>query len=507
MNLMDLFKEHVENIPNSPAISMSKNDQTLTYFSLDRKVNYFANYLKSKGINKGDGILILVPMSFELYISLLALFKIGAVAIFIDPQSSKEHINACVKKYPLKAFIGIKKAHILRLLNKDIRNIPIHISIGCIPFADNFNTAIKNQKGDFQSELVNESDPALITFTSGSTGNPKAAVRTHNFLLKQYEVLSKNMLFGKNIVDISTLPVFVLANLAAGMHSVIPNVNLLKPSKINGQQIIDDIDKYQANRLGGSPVLVKKIVPFLKDKQKERSSLSHVYMGGGPVYPKDIHSVQDALPFSVVYGLYGSTEAEPIAHMSSVDYEKTRTHMTEMGKGLYVGKVIDDIEIKIIDSDKYSLPIAYLSNIETKYGEIIVSGEHVLKGYLNGEGDLENKINIDGKIWHRTGDAGYFENGELWLLGRYSQKINKNGQFIYPFAVEASLYEKGYSTAVIEYNDAIYLICEKQAVPYDIYSKLKIDNCIVIDKIPRDRRHNSKVDYSILKTLILKELS
>jgi acyl-CoA synthetase (AMP-forming)/AMP-acid ligase II len=500
MNLMTLFDKNVKDTPDASALSMSARNETWTYKGLSEKVNQAAYYYQQQGISKGDGVFILVPMSFELYTTLLALFKLGAVAVFIDPQSSKEHVKACIQKYPLKAFIGVKKAHILRLMNKDIRHIPLHITLGYLPFTKNFYTCYENDNQMIHPVKVDENDPALITFTSGSTGKPKAAVRTHAFLLKQYEVLSKNMVFGNGEVDISTLPVFVLANLAAGMHSVIPNVNLLKPAEVDGQVLLNDIIKYKATRFGGSPVLVNKITPYLN---KEAShSLTHVYMGGGPVYPTVLHEMQKKLPRAMVYGLYGSTEAEPIAHMSSLEYGHRQVMATHAGEGLYVGAPIQEINIKIIDSDKLTTDLASLSDIECTKGEIVVSGDHVLKGYLNGEGDAENKIHMDGKIWHRTGDAGYFdESGELWLLGRYSQKIISGDKVLYPFAIEATLFEKGYQTALIVHEGKVCLVTEKTSPAIDLLA-LGIEKIILIDSIPRDKRHNSKIDYTALKSLI-----
>lgn len=500
MNLMTLFDKNVRDIPDASALSMSQRNETWTYAGLNDRVNQAAHYYQQQGIVKGDGVLILVPMSFELYTTLLALFKLGAVAVFIDPQSSKEHIKACIKKYPLKAFIGIKKAHLLRLINKDIRAIPLHITIGYLPFTQNFNKCYEQDDVQIDKITVDENDPALITFTSGSTGKPKAAVRTHAFLLKQYEVLSKNMLFAKREVDMSTLPVFVLANLAAGMHSVIPNVNLLQPAKVDGKLLLADIIKYKATRFGGSPVLVNQITPHLTEDIKH--SLTHVYMGGGPVYPTIMHGLQKKLPRSIVYGLYGSTEAEPIAHMSSFEYGNKQVIGTHAGDGLYVGTPIQEIEIKIIDSDKLTDGLTRLVEIECHKGEIIVSGDHVLKGYLNGEGDAENKIHMDGKIWHRTGDAGYFdEAGELWLLGRYSQKIVSGDKGIYPFAVEATLFEKGYQTALIMHEGKVCLVSEGKLPEVNLAS-LNIERVIVVDSIPRDKRHNAKVDYTALREIL-----
>lgn len=97
MNLMTLFDKNVKQFPDASALSMSQRNETWTYAGLSDKVNQAAHYLQQEGIVKGDGVLILIPMSFELYTTLLALFKLGAVAVFIDPQSSKEHIKACIK--------------------------------------------------------------------------------------------------------------------------------------------------------------------------------------------------------------------------------------------------------------------------------------------------------------------------------------------------------------------------------------------------------------------------
>lgn len=501
MNLMTLFDQNVKAFPDSPAISMSSLNETWTYSDLNKRVNQISNYLTELNIKKGDGVLILVPMSLDLYGLLLALFKIGAVAVFIDPQSSKKHIKACIDKYPLTAFVGVKKAHLLRLVNKSIRQIPIHITMGKLFFTKNYYN-FENHNTEFHSNTITQSkDPALITFTSGSTGNPKAVVRTHGFLLTQYKVLSRNMLFNVGEIDMSTLPVFVLANLAAGMHSVIPNVNLLKPAEVDGEVLLNDIIKYKATRFGGSPVLVNKIVPYIT--HGINTSLTHIYMGGGPVFPNDLHSVQNKFSNSQVYGLYGSTEAEPIAHMSTRDYSTEKQEATQKGKGLFVGKPVSDISVKIIDSDKLTQNINDFSSIECKTGEIVVSGEHVLKGYLNGEGDSENKIHLNNQIWHRTGDAGYFdENGDLWLLGRYSQRVEYKGEFIYPFAIEAAFYDKGYKTALVKHNNKITLVSEHNRPSEDLLNAFNIENCIIVNLLPRDKRHNAKIDYAELKKIL-----
>jgi olefin beta-lactone synthetase len=509
MNLMTLFDNQVQWHGEAPAISMSSTQTTWSYQTLNERVKSVANHFFEKGIRQGDGVLILTPMSLELYVTLLALFRLGAVAVFIDPQSSQAHIAACVKKYALKAFVGIQKAHLLRLKHKAIRQIPIQISVGFMPFSHNLNHFVDVPTNSHPIVSVKGSDPALITFTSGSTGAPKAAVRSHSFLLKQYEVLSKNMFFEKDSVDISTLPIFILANLAAGMHSVIPNVNLLKPSEVAEEVLLNDIIRYQAQRIGGSPALINKLVGAigsLNDVEKAKIKLTHLYVGGGPVYPKDLHALKTVLPHTEVIGLYGSTEAEPISHASVEEYNQERIQQTNHARGLFVGKPITDIEVKIISSEHSQFHMDNFDSIECdtgKRGEIIVSGEHVLQGYLNQEGDSENKIHVKGKVWHRTGDAGYFDNdGNLWLLGRYSQRIHYQGIILYPFAIEACFYDKGFSTALVMHKKQPCLVVENADIDSNLLSYFGISKTISVQKIPRDKRHNTKVDYTALNQLI-----
>ena len=101
----------------------------------------------------------------------------------------------------------------LRLWSRALRRIPVK---ACARSARHWRS------GTFEKNCAEPDDPALVTFTSGSTGVPKAALRTHRFLLAQYRALESSIALEAGEVDLATLPVFVLANLAAGVTTVIP---------------------------------------------------------------------------------------------------------------------------------------------------------------------------------------------------------------------------------------------------------------------------------------------
>jgi hypothetical protein len=140
--------------------------------------------------------------------------------------------------------------------------------------------------------------------------------------------------------------------------------------------------------------------------------------------------------------------------------------------------------------------------------EIIVSGDTVLKGYLDGIGDKENKIHEGDKIWHRTGDAGYIdEQGRLWLLGRVSQRIEDEHSVLYPFSVECILDIKFGIRGVVIQKDGkrVLVIDDKTVNEKDVIDELsgqRIIKVIRIKKIPMDKRHNVKVEYDKLLKIL-----
>jgi acyl-CoA synthetase (AMP-forming)/AMP-acid ligase II len=141
-------------------------------------------------------------------------------------------------------------------------------------------------------------------------------------------------------------------------------------------------------------------------------------------------------------------------------------------------------------------------------GEIVVSGPHVVRGYLHGHGDAETKFRVDGKAWHRTGDLGRLDDrGRLWLLGRASAAIADARGTLFPFAVEtaARMTTGGGPVAVLAHEGRRLLVVEESAhahVPalHAALEWARLDDVVTVRRIPMDRRHNSKVDYAALAT-------
>lgn len=521
-NIAAILSDWATQQPNQAAIIDRR--QTISFADLERAVQQTATMLDHLGLRSGDAVLVFQPMSVELYIALLAIFRLGAVAMFLDPAVGLAHLERCCALYPPKALIASTKAHLLQLRSAALRQIPLKVAIGLpVPGAIGWSQS-QHYSSNQQIFSCTSNTPALLTFTSGSTGQPKAALRTHGFLLAQHRVLAETLQLTPGTLDLTTLPIFGLANLASGVTSLIPDADLRFPGRINAAKVMAQIEQYVPQTTAASPAFLTRIADYCEQHQLSLAGFQHLYSGGAPVFPKLLQQLQQLAPQAKVTAVYGSTEAEPIAHIPYHAIQSRDHYAMSQGKGLLVGKPVPQIQLRIllncwgkpIASGSLDLGSACSPN---QMGEIVVSGEHVLPGYLSGQGDEETKFRANGTIWHRTGDAGYLdEQGRLWLLGRCSAQIMDEQGVLYPFTVEAAASQcfgvkrtvavqlQGQRILLVEFERSIAKNSEKsEAVLANLRQVLEwtgIEYYRVCENIPVDRRHNAKIDYHALQKLL-----
>lgn len=536
-NICQYFLDSAQKFPTRVAI-IHKN-QSITFQELEDRVKMTSLYFCKMNIKEGDRVLVFVPMSIDLYVNVLALFYIGATAVFLDQFLDRKKLENCAKIANCKGFVGIWKSKLLLLFSKEIRKIPIRLSV------KNKEHHLSNtDKNITKIYSKNPSLTALITFTTGSTGTPKAAKRTHKFLNEQFlalsEVLAENQI--KNNKDfkseLTTLPIVLLLNLGIGSTSVIADFK--KIEKMNPQKILSQITTYKIDRLVGSPFFVRTLTECIENqlstnkiKKTDFDSLKEIFIGGAPVFRHDAAYFERIFSDSSIQIVYGSTEAEPISVVSTTALKQKIEEQKQQSKGLFVGKPYHKTKVKIIETNPKLINKAISCNNEhelnqitlpqNEIGEIIVSGSHVLEEYFFDEKNkqnqeeakqilLKNKIFIDGICWHRTGDSGFLDDeNNLFLTGRCNSLIYKDNTIYSPFDYENLLNqidEIEIGTLILKNNQLIFIVelkkeYQKTNIQTSVSQKLKdhfseIEQIIFIKKMPKDKRHYSKIDYSKL---------
>jgi olefin beta-lactone synthetase len=490
------------------------HDRCISFRELDAATASVADQLRSTGLKPGDGVLLLHSVSAELYVVLIALFRLGCVAIFLDPSAGRAHVERCCATFPPKAFFGSPRALVLRWTIPALRRVPKAFCFSWFPGSQRLELrASADATTSPEVFPVALEAPALVTFTSGSTGQPKAALRTHAFLLAQHRALEASLALQPGKRDLTTLPIFLLANLASGVTSFLPDADLRSPGKIAARPVLAQIERHKIETTAASPAFISRLLDECQRSGSTMPTLSSIYTGGAPVFPGLLRKAQEFCPQAEVTAVYGSTEAEPMAEVALSDISKEDFDAMELGQGLLTGRPVPSISLRVI-REQWGVPISpldartfeQLTMASGVPGEIVVSGGHVLGGYLNGEGDSETKFEVDGVRWHRTGDLGYMDAaGRLWLLGRCNGKIQDARGSLYPFAVECAAMQKAAirraALAAVDGRRVLALESAEALSREDILKSLswaQLDEVVFLDHVPVDKRHNAKVDYIAL---------
>jgi acyl-CoA synthetase (AMP-forming)/AMP-acid ligase II len=519
MNVALMLQERAQEIPAAPALIDARHGESrvMTFAELEQAVAQAASLLWDAGLRSGDAVLILQPMSIELYVALLAVLRNAMAAMFVDPGCGREHVERCCLRYPPRGLIATPRAHWLRLISPAVARIPVKFSVGrAVPGAADF-TRYREVAPRRGLVTCDASTPALVTFTSGSGGMPKAALRTHGFLVTQHGALERCLAPAAGDVQLTTLPIFGLSHLALGGTTVIPDADLRQPGRIDPTPVMRQIACHGVSRIVASPAFLERIVGDCEKRVAVLNQINSVFTGGAPVFPGLMRRMRWAMPRASIVAVYGSTEAEPIAHIAWDDVSADDEALMRAGKGLLAGCPVSDIDLRIvlagvaIPASGYN-PAQFdaIARGAGEAGEIVVSGAHVLGGYLNGIGDRETKFSAAGKIWHRTGDLGYrAADGRLWLLGRCGAEVRDGRGVLYPFAVECAAQQhpavRRAALAAIG-NQRLLLVEPARTVDQGVIDELtrglawaSIDAIAVVAGLPTDYRHNSKIDYPRLQ--------
>lgn len=519
MNIASALVKQAAERGEAPAILSGApgQEKTMTFRELEEASARVAGYFGRLGLEVGDRVLLVQNISMELYVVLLGLFRRGLVGVMVDPGGGLKHFRRCCEVASPRLSVGSWRAHLLRFFIPALGKIPGLSTRGSVPWAWSWRQAMRTPP-DGRIEDVRDEAPALLTFTRESAGMPRAAMRTHGFLLAQHRVLERHLRLQPGEIDLATLPLFVLANLASGVTTLLPQGDLRRPGAIHPFPILRQIRECRPTRSMGLPAFFARLARA--GGEGSASPIKKLFVGSAPIFPRTLRSMRAWAPASDPEAVYGSAAAESIAHMRLSQITREDEAAMAQGRGLLVGKPVPELTARILP-DRWGQPRRAMSALEFadeevkigEVGEIVLSGEHVLPGYWRGAGDEETKFRVDGAVWHRTGDAGHFDHeGRLWLQGRCSSKVIDDRGTLYPFTVEcaASFVDGIARTAFVAHENRrwLWLELEPEAtrnpalILGELAAKLawaRIDGWPILDHLPVDRRNNSKMDYEMLR--------
>lgn len=454
MTIGEKFDQACQQYADQDALVSVHQNVRLTYKQLQQQVNAFACSLLKLGFKKGDRLAIWSPNCVEWTITQFAAFKAGVILVNLNPAYKSNELEFVLNKVSCKGLViasQFKSTNYQEILTKiapelcqadnkilnakrlphlkHVIKIDDQAQTGMHRFQDLLpspTTHMLKKLDQIASELQFD-ETINIQFTSGTTGNPKGTMLTHNNILNNgYFVGEAIHLSPQDRVCIS-VPLFhcfgmVMGNLACITHGS----TMVYPSAVfNPLDTLKAIQQEKCTAAYGVPTMFIAILEHEQFDEFDLSSLRTGIMAGSPCPQEIMQRVIDRMHMSQITICYGMTETAPVSAQSSTDDSVERRVST-------VGRVHPHLEVKIVDEEGKVVPRGQL-------GELCVRGYSVMLGYWD-EHDKTQEV-IDAARWMHTGDIAEMDDeGFVKIKGRIKDVVIRGGENLFPKEIEDFLY-------------------------------------------------------------------
>lgn len=522
-SLIALLRLRAERQARRTAYTFLENGEqslkSLTYGELDAQARQLAVQLQEQGM-QGERAILLYPPGLDYIVAFFACLYAGAIAVPAYPPGNGRHMPR------LQAIIKDSQATVI-LSTQNIADMVRQFAVGSSGLLDkNWLITDNDAAADASAWLpptLHGHDPAFLQYTSGSTGNAKGVIISHDNLMANQQLIKRRFGHNEQSTVVGWLPLYhdmglignVMQPLYCGTSAVLMSPMAFLEKPIRWLQAISD---YRAHTSGGPNFAFDLCARKITDQDKaglDLSSWQLAFNGAEPINPDTLDRFADAFApcgfrRRAFYPCYGLAEATLLAsggdkrngprvaafYKTGLEQGKVRPAMDgdDAGRRLVGCGGIDaeaGQQIRIVDPETGEPCSA------DRIGEIQLSGPSISLGYWNNP--LATELTFIGATdsrerWLRTGDLGFIEGGELFVSGRLKDLLIIRGRNYYPHDLEC---------AVEAATDALNPGCAAAfASGGDDGEKL-----VVLAELKRDRLRQAdyKAEFAAIRTRLVEE--
>jgi long-chain acyl-CoA synthetase len=434
ITLKELFNRNAENNPDKPYLIFK--DIELPYRVSNSMARRLANGLQSLGVNKGDRVALMMPNIPQYPVSLMACYKIGAIAVPANPLCTVPELARQFKDSGSETVIAMapfadKVIQILKEGGTPVKRIIAvqipgnRIELEGVPATLGYDRLL-NESEDREPEIsVQPEDIAILQYTGGTTGVPKGCMLTHANLvamLEQTGVCCCVACPANEIRTLAAIPLYHVygmnCNINLTLYSAGTIVLVPQPTPEN---ILEAINRHEPTIWASVPAMIHGMINHADIGKSKIGSLKLVLCGGAPLAVEVMKKFEE-LSGSLIWEGYGLSETSNIL-----------TANPPLRKPGSVGVPYPDVDIRIVDLETGTkeMPLG-------EAGEIIAKGPQIMAGYWNNPEETAKALR-DG--WLYTGDIGTMDkDGYIYILDRKKDMLICSGFNVYPREIDEVLY-------------------------------------------------------------------
>ena len=454
-NLAGILTQTAERHPDRPAYKL--DDTVVPWAAVDEASARLAALLKSKGVEPGDRVGIMLPNVPYFPIAYYAILRAGGTAV---------PMNVLLKGREVKFYLENPEAKLLLAWHgfaEEAQKGASEAGAELISVAPGeFEKQLAEHEPDRDLVDRDDGDVAVILYTSGTTGEPKGAELTHSNLLRN-AVVSRDTLFdiGENDVVLGALPLFHTFGQTVCMNcSTLGGACLTFIPRFEPGKALEIIERDKVTIFAGVPTMYNAMLNHPGRETVDVSCLRLCVSGGAAMPGETLRAFEEAFRCKILEG-YGLSETSPVASFNHPDRER------KIGS---IGTPIEGVEMKVVDEDDNDVE-------QGEIGEIVIRGHNIMKGYFKRDEATEEAMKGG---WFHTGDiAKIDEDGYFFIVDRKKDMIIRGGYNVYPREIEEVLFQH---PAVLE--------CAVIGVPHDSLGEevgaavvLKADEEVSVDDL------------------------
>lgn len=429
MNLGRFVSRSARYWSDAPAVADSRG--SITYSELDQRSSRLANALLGLGLEPGDRVAMYSVNRKELVEIEVALYKAGLVKAPLNARLSLEEATHVLEDADARVLIvGPEHAEPVLDQRDDLPSIEHIVVIGKTG-DDHYEGLLARGSADSPDFDLDPDAPAVLHYTSGSSGRLKAAVQTFG---NRMALLRKSLM----LPEARSNGVEKVAHVGPVTHASGMQV---MPVLFNGgcnylidrfdiDSLLTTIEREKITRFFAVPTMIYRLLDAYQDGQYDLSSLNRITYGAAPMAPARLREAMEAFGLIFMQGYGAGETTSTITTLLTSDHVRGLAEKPELLASC--GRAFGESDVIIADDD--GNPVA-----RGEPGEILVRGPDVMKGYWRAP-DLTEEVLRDG--WYHTGDvATADEEGFFYIIDRKKDMIISGGFNVYPAEVESVLFD------------------------------------------------------------------
>ena len=444
--LFGYLEEHAKNKPNRPFMVSKRG--TTSYAAALSKTQALAKGFLEIGVRRGDRIAMLIPAQEEFMYAYMAAGMVGALWLGINTRYTFDEIDYIVADSKPTVIIT-KDIHLGRdyrpdfiRLCKEYDFVKKLLVVGNIddPDIETFDEFANTQRPDLNESLnqrkntVEETDGALIVYTSGTTGKPKGAVLTHKNIIRNILVQDKRFYIEDDDRWLMHFPVNHVAGATeVAIGVLIPGITMVLMDHFDAREALETIVRDKVTVVHQIPTMYVMMMNLDNFSEYDLSGVTK-FLWAGSTAPREMVERLGKIKGAQLITGYGLTEV-----VGFVTYTNPDDDMETIIKT--VGAIDPEFELRLVDKHHKPVPLGTI-------GEVAIRGVTVMKEYWNKPDSTRETIDNEG--WLYTGDlATMDERNYITLVGRTKEMYISGGFNVYPREIEE----------VIEKHPSVMLAC------------------------------------------------